>query len=258
MADREDAIQIDNISKSFGETQAVKELTLNIQVGTIYGILGPNGSGKSTTMKMIMGLLKPDKGSIKVYGLDPKVDPYKVKKIIGYVPESPHLYEFLTATEYLDFIAIVHEVDQNEYQFKVNEFLEAFELTGHENEVLGGYSHGMKQKIAIIAALLAEPRLLVLDEPLGGLDPRSARIMKDLLNKLTDEGVTVLFSTHVLEIAEAVCDQIGILYKGKLLAEGTSTEIKGLSNTPEGTLEEAFLKLTDSSDVREIVEELAR
>jgi len=252
------AVKIENVSKSFGDTNAVKQLNLNIPQGTIYGLLGPNGSGKSTTMKMIMGLLKPDNGNIEVYGINPQTTPYEVKKIIGYVPETPQLYEFLTAMEYLEFIATIHELEQNEYESKVNEFLKAFELVGHENEVLGGYSHGMKQKIAITAALLIEPKLLILDEPLGGLDPKSARIMKDLLNRLTEEGVTVVFSTHVMEIAEAVCDNVGILYKGELLTEGTSDQLKELSNTPEGTLEEAFLKLTDSSSVRDIVEALAR
>jgi len=252
------AVSLRGVSKSFGETQAVKDLTLEIPVGTIYGLLGPNGSGKSTTMKMMMGLLRPDSGEIGVYEFNPQLDPYNVKKIIGYVPESLHLYEFLTASEYLEFVAAIHEVDKGEYRSRVDGFLRAFELAGHENEVLGGYSHGMKQKIAITAALITEPRLLILDEPLGGLDPKSARIMKDLLNRLTEEGVTVVFSTHVLEIAEAVCDYIGILYNGELLAEGTSTQIKELSNTPEGTLEEAFLKLTESSNLRDIVKALAR
>lgn len=251
------AVAVKNVSKSFGDKTAVNNLTLEVPVGTIYGLLGPNGSGKSTTMKMIMGLLEPDAGSIDVYGLDPTADAYGVKKIIGYVPEEPHLYEFLTAMEYLEFIATIHEVDEAEYRSKVEEFLSAFELTGNEHMVLGGYSHGMKQKIAITAALLTEPRLLVLDEPLGGLDPKSARIMKDLLNRLTCEGVTVIFSTHVLEIAEAICDNVGILYRGELLSEGTADELKELSMVPEGSLEEAFLKLTDSSNVRDIVEALA-
>ena len=251
------AVAVKSVSKSFGGKTAVNNLSLEVHVGTIYGLLGPNGSGKSTTMKMIMGLLEPDAGSIDVYGLDPKVDAYGVKKIIGYVREEPNLYEFLTAMEYLEFIATIHEVDEAEYRSRVKEFLSAFELTGHEHMVLGGYSHGMKQKIAITAALLTEPRLLVLDEPLGGLDPKSARIMKDLLNRLTCEGVTVIFSTHVLEIAEAICDNVGILYRGELLSEGTADELKELSMVPEGSLEEAFLKLTDSSNVRDIVEALA-
>jgi len=251
-------VDIQKVSKSFGDNKAVSNLSINIPEGSIYGLLGPNGSGKSTTMKMIMGLLEPDSGSIDVYGLDPKTNAYEVKRIIGYVPEEPHLYEFLTAMEYLEFIATIHEVDDKEFKSKVEEFLNAFELTGHEHEVLGGYSHGMKQKIAITTALITEPRLLILDEPLGGLDPKSARIMKDLLNKLTSEGVTVIFSTHVLEIAEAICDNVGILYKGELLTEGTAEEVKKLSEVTEGTLEEAFLKLTDSSNVRDIVEALAK
>ena len=251
------AVNLDSVSKRFGKIRAVNALSLEIPEGTVYGLLGPNGSGKSTTMKLIMGLLKPDSGQITVCGMDPQKEPLNVKRVIGYVPETPRLYEFLTGMEYLDFIAAIHGIPTEQYMPKVNRFLKAFELSGHENKMIGGYSHGMKQKTAIIGALLGDPELLVLDEPLGGLDPKSARIMKDLLHTLAEEGVTTIFSTHVLEIAEAICDKICILYKGNLLTEGTAEELKGLSDTPDSTLEEAFLKLTNSSDVREIVEALA-
>lgn len=252
-----DAITLSGVSKNYGDKQAVSSLDLTIPAGSVYGLLGPNGSGKSTTMKMIMGLVKPTSGAVSVYGIDPQTDPLAVKKMIGYVPETPRLYDFLTTHEYLDFICAVHGFDAKQQEPRIREFLDAFELTGHENEMIGGYSHGMKQKVAIIAALLGKPRLLILDEPLGGLDPKSARIMKDLIHKLAAEGVTTLFSTHVMEIADAVCDRIGILYNGKKLAEGTASELRGKSGLEGSSLEEVFLKLTGTNDVKPIVDALA-
>lgn len=252
-----EAVSIKGVSKRFGNTQAVDGLDLVIPKGSVYGLLGPNGSGKSTTMKMIMGLVKPDSGNISVYGSDPAHDSLSVKRMIGYVPEAPRLYEFLTGSEYIDFICAVHGFDTKQQGERIREFFEAFELTGHENEMIGGYSHGMKQKVAIIAALLGKPKLLILDEPLGGLDPKSARIMKDLIHKLANEGVTTIFSTHVMEIADAICDKIGILYDGKKLAEGTAAELRGMSGMPGSSLEEVFLKLTGSSDVKPIVDALS-
>ncbi len=252
-----EAITLSSVSKSYGDKQAVNRLELNVKTGTVYGLLGPNGSGKSTTMKMIMGLVKPTEGTVSVCGVDPQKDPLTVKKMIGYVPETPRLYEFLTALEYLDFVCAVHGFDVKQQEARIREFLEAFELLGHENEMIGGYSHGMKQKVAIIAALLGKPKLLILDEPLGGLDPKSAKIMKDLIHKLAGEGVTTLFSTHVMEIADAVCDSIGILYNGKRLAEGTAAELRSMAGMQGSTLEEVFLKITGSSDIQPIVDALA-
>jgi ABC-2 type transport system ATP-binding protein len=253
----ESTVILDSVSKSFGSVEAVQGLDLEVAVGTVYGLLGPNGSGKSTTMKMIMGLLTPDSGEIEVYGMSPQRDPRGVKRSFGYVPETPRLYEFLTGVEYLDFIGDVYGLDPAIKKERIHEFLDAFDLEGHENEMIGGYSHGMKQKIAIIAALLHRPRLLILDEPLGGLDPKSARIMKDLIHKLADDGVTTIFSTHILEIADAICDRILVLYRGKKLAEGTPVELRELSNMADSTLEEVFLKMTGTDDIREIVEAIA-
>jgi len=252
-----EAIILSGVSKSFGEKRAVAGLDITIPVGTVYGLLGPNGSGKSTTMKMMMGLIKPTSGTIRIYGVDPQADPLAVKRMIGYVPETPRLYEFLTAYEYLDFVCAIHGIDMRQQEPRIREFLEAFELTGHENEMIGGYSHGMKQKVAIISALLGKPRLLILDEPLGGLDPKSARIMKDLIHKLAHDGVTTIFSTHVMEIADAICDRIGILYNGVKLAEGTASELRGMSGLQSSSLEEVFLKITGSSDLKPIVDALA-
>jgi len=252
----EQAVVLESVSKSFGRIQAVHNLNLKIEGGMVYGLLGPNGSGKSTTMKMVMGLVKPDSGRICVYGIDVRRDPMKVKKILGYVPETSCLYEFLTGLEYLDFIADIYGLDAGIKKARIEESLEAFELEGRENEMISGYSHGMKQKIALIAALLHKPKLLVLDEPLGGLDPKSARIVKNLIHKLADDGVTTIMSTHVLEIADAVCDRIAILYQGEKLAEGTSAELREKAQMPKSTLEQVFLKLTGTNNVKEIVEAL--
>jgi ABC-2 type transport system ATP-binding protein len=252
------AVKLEGVSKSFGNIQAVKKLDFRIDIGTIFGFLGPNGSGKSTTLKMIMGLLRADFGILNVYGIDVSSNPWEVKKIVGYVPESPRLYEFLTGLEYLDFIADVYGLSSQIKRNRIEEYLSAFDLENRENEMISGYSHGMKQKIAIIAALLHKPKLLILDEPLSGLDPKSARIVKDLIHKLAGEGVTTIMSTHVLEIADAVCDRIAIIYQGSKLAEGKSTELREEAQMPDSTLEEIFLKLTSTSDIKKIVEALGR
>ncbi|HUK26926.1 MAG TPA: ABC transporter ATP-binding protein [Candidatus Acidoferrales bacterium] len=250
-------LQVQNVVKSFGAIMAVKGVSFNLESNQILGLLGPNGSGKSTMMKIIVGILKPDYGSVNVQGIDVSVDPVSVKKIIGYVPESARLYEFLTGIEYLDFVATVHGLDANMKQERISEFLKALDLEGRENELIHGYSQGMKQKLAIIAGLLHRPRILILDEPLNALDPRSARIIKDLIHKLRDDGVPTIFSTHVLEIADAICDRIMIMYEGRVLAEGTGAELKSKAGTPGSTLEEIFLKLTGSSDTKDVVEALS-
>ena len=252
------AIKLENVNKSFGTIQAVKNLNLQIDAGIVFGFLGPNGSGKSTTMKMMLGLLKADSGKLNVYGIDVSSNPWEVKKIVGYVPESPRLYEFLTGLEYLDFIADIYGLTAETKKTRIEEYLEAFDLENRENEMISGYSHGMKQKIALIAALIHKPKLLILDEPLGGLDPKSAKIVKDLLHKLARDGVTTIMSTHVLEIADAVCDRIAIMYQGSKLAEGKPAELRKEAKMPDSSLEEIFLKLTGTSDIKAIVEALGK
>ncbi len=258
MNETQPAVKLENVNKSFGNIQAVKNLDLQIGAGTVFGFLGPNGSGKSTTMKIIMGLLKADSGNLNVNGIDVSRNPWDVKKIVGYVPESPRLYEFLTGLEYLDFIADVYGLTAETKKTRIEEYLDAFDLENRENEMISGYSHGMKQKIAIIAALLHKPKLLILDEPLSGLDPKSARIVKDLIHRLASEGVTTIISTHVLEIADAVCDRIAIMYQGGKLAEGKPIELRKEAEMPDSTLEEIFLKLTGTNDIKDIVEALGK
>lgn len=246
------------MTKNFGSIRALDGVSFSVERGEVLGLLGPNGSGKSTLMKIIVGILKPDTGNIQVLGTDVGTDSITVKKTVGYVPESPRLYEFLSGTEYLDFIADIHGLDPNTKHERVSEFLKALDLEGRENELINGYSQGMKQKLAIIAGLLHRPQLLVLDEPLNSLDPRTARIVKDLIHKLRNDGVPTIFSTHVLDIADAICDRVVIMSSGRVLEEGPTKDLKAKAGVPGSSLEELFLKLTGSSDTRDVVEALSR
>jgi ABC-2 type transport system ATP-binding protein len=252
------SVELKDVVKRYSEILAVDNVNLAIKKGEIFGLLGPNGSGKSTTLKMLVGLVQPDAGSITVLGKDVKKEPVAVKQQVGYVPESPRLYEFLTGIEYLDFIGDVYNMQAEEKKNRINEYLKALELEGREGDMITGYSDGMKQKIALISAFLHRPKLLILDEPLSALDPRSARIIKDFLNQLKNQGVTTIMSTHVLEIAQAVCDRIGIMYHGKVLALGNMKELREMSKLPDSGLEDIFLKLTGTGDTRAIVEELLK
>lgn len=252
------AIEISDLTKDYGTVKAIDRLTLDVGEGQVYGLLGPNGSGKSTLMKILIGLVKPTSGSVSIFGKSPQSDPIEVKRMVGYVPESARLYEFLTAREYLDFMADMYGVPVESKGERIEHFLEAFELKGREDELLSGFSQGMKQKVVITGSLLHRPRLLIMDEALNGLDPRSAKIVKDLLDRLASEGVTVIFSTHILEIAQAICRRIAIMYRGRLLSEGTMDELKRTAGMQGSSLEDVFLKLTGTDDVRAVVEELAK
>lgn len=251
-----EGITLESVKKSFGDKVAVRDLTFSVAPGEIRGLLGPNGSGKSTTMKMVMGIVRPDYGKISLCGIDVLREPVEAKKLVGYVPEFPYLYEYLTASEYLDFVGTAYRIDLKSRRERVEELLQALQMHEHINEVMSGFSQGMKQKIAFTAALLHRPRALILDEPLNGLDPRSARIVKEILQRLAGEGVSVIFSTHVLEIAEAVCGKITILNEGSIIAEGTVQELRSKAGMPGSTLEDTFLKLTGSEDTEKIVEAL--
>jgi ABC-2 type transport system ATP-binding protein len=252
------ALMVNAVTKSFGETRALGGVTFSVESGEVLGLLGPNGSGKSTLMKIMVGIMKPDSGSIEVLGRDVAKDPAGVKQVVGFVPEAPRLYEFLSGVEYLDFVADVHGLDPRSKQERITEFLKALDLEGKENDLIHGYSQGMKQKLAIIAGLLHRPQLLVMDEPLNSLDPRTARLVKDLIHKLRDDGVPTVFSTHVLEIADAICDRVVIMDAGRVVEEGPTSQLKSKAGSAGSTLEEVFLKLTGSSDTREIVEALSR
>ena len=252
------AVELKNVVKRYNEILAVNNVDLAIKKGEIFGLLGPNGSGKSTTLKMLIGLVQPDSGSVNVLGAEVQKDPVTVKQQVGYVPESPRLYEFLTGIEYLDFIGDIYGMNSEEKKNRITEYLKALQLEGREGDMITGYSDGMKQKIALISAFLHKPKLLIMDEPLSALDPRSARIIKDFLNQLKTQGVTTIMSTHVLEIAQAVCDRVGIMYEGKILALGDMKELRQMAMLPDSGLEDIFLKLTGTGDIKAVVEELLK
>ena len=252
------AVKLTGISKRYSDVIAVDYLDLEVKRGEILGILGPNGSGKSTTLKMILGLVKPDSGSLNVLGINVEDDPVAVKRKVGYVPESPRIYEFLTGLEFIDFTGDVFGMEAEEKKERIEEFVKALDLEGREGDMMSSYSEGMKQKVVIISALMHKPELLLLDEPLSGLDPKSARIVKDLLHELASQGVTAIMSTHVLEIAQAMCDRIAIMYEGRLLALGTMKELRQKAKMPESGLEDIFLKLTGTGDIKPVVEALMK
>jgi len=251
-------VELKDAVKHYGEIVALDQVSLVIHEGEVFGLLGPNGSGKSTTLKMLLGLVQPDSGSVSVLGTQVRENPVGLKQQVGYIPESPRLYEFLTGIEYLDFVGDVYGLQPAEKKNRINEYLKALQLDGREGDMINSYSEGMKQKIALISAFLHRPKLLILDEPLNGLDPRSARIVKDLLHELRSQGVTTILSTHVLEIAQALCNRIGIMYRGKLLALGNMDELRELSKLPDSGLEDIFLKLTGTGDIKAVVEELLK
>ena len=252
------AVELRGVTKRYAELVAVDSVSLTIGSGEIFVLLGPNGSGKSTTLKMLIGLVQPDGGSVTVLGNPVSQDPVALKRSVGYVPESPRLYEFLTGIEYLDFIGDVYGMQPEDKKNRINEYLKALQLEGREGDMINSYSEGMKQKIALIGAFLHRPKLLIMDEPLNGLDPRSARIVKDFLQELKHQGVTAILSTHILEIAQAMCDRIGIMYHGKLEALGNMDELRQMSRLPNSGLEDIFLKLTGTGDIKPVVEELLK
>ena len=239
-------IEIDNVSKSYGQNKvkAVDNLTLTVRPGEIFGFLGPNGAGKTTTIKMIVGLLRPDSGRVLVEGHDVVTDSLKAKQVTTYVPDYPAIYDRLTGLEYLNFIGDVYGVPREARLERIRRWLDVFELAQVITNPIQSYSHGMKQKIVLTASLLPAPRVMVLDEPLVGLDPRAAYQLKDLFREHCEQGKTLLFSTHIMEVAEKLCDRIGIIHKGRLIACGTMQEVKALGQT-EQSLESIFLELTE-------------
>ncbi|SEF64973.1 ABC-2 type transport system ATP-binding protein [Caloramator fervidus] len=240
-------IEIKNVSKTYskGRIKAVKNIFLNVEKGEIFGFLGPNGAGKTTTIKMIAGILKPDEGQIKVNGIDVVKDPIKAKMQIGYVPDNPEIFNRLTGIEYLNFIADVYEVEDEKRYKKINELAEMFGIKDALNSSIGSFSHGMKQKLIIIGSLIHDPPIWILDEPLVGLDPKSAFILKEIIKKHAKEGNTVFFSTHIMEIAEKLCDRIGIIKKGEIIFTGSIEELRSLRKENE-SLENLFLELVEN------------
>ncbi|MHA1667004.1 MAG: ABC transporter ATP-binding protein [Candidatus Thorarchaeota archaeon] len=242
------AIIIENLVKSFGDLVAVNEISLEVREGEIYALLGPNGAGKTTTIKMLMGLLDPDSGSAKVFGIDSAEDPVEVKNLVGYVPEEQQLYDSLTPRELFNFIASIRGLPEEKVTKRMKEFLKALDFEQYYDNMIITLSQGNKQKTMLIAALLHRPKLLILDEPFSSLDVRSAKIMKDIVKIHTENGGSVLLSTHVMEVAEGLCDRVGIIDEGKLVAEGTLEELRSKSKKEGATLESLFLKLTEQEE----------
>lgn len=239
-------LNLQGVTKTYrgGARPAVDSLNLGVRPGEIFGFLGPNGAGKTTTIKMIVGLLRPDKGRITLDGLDVAEDSIRAKRQIGYVPDNPDLYDRLTGIEYLNFIADVFGVSKDERRRRIQDLADMFELSEAITDIIQSYSHGMKQKLALMGALIHDPRLLILDEPMVGLDPRSSHLFKELMRKHCDRGNAVFFSTHILEVAERLCDRVGIINKGRLIASGTMEELRAMHKTDK-SLEEIFLELTE-------------
>ncbi|MEG0919686.1 MAG: ABC transporter ATP-binding protein [Anaerovoracaceae bacterium] len=233
-------LKITNLTKSYGDKKAVDNLTLHIQKGEIYGFIGHNGAGKTTTIKAATGILKFDNGEILVDGKSVVADPIGCKEDIAYLPDNPDLYEFFTGIKYLNFIADVYKVSKEDREERIAKYGDLFQLTEDFAQPISSYSHGMKQKLAIISALIHKPKLMIMDEPFVGLDPKAAHILKGLMRDLCNEGGAIFFSTHVLEVAEKLCDKVAIIKGGKLIASGTMEEVKGNSS-----LENVFLDLED-------------
>lgn len=233
-------LKISNLTKIYGEKKAVDDLSLHIQKGEIYGFIGHNGAGKTTTIKSCCGILKFDEGEIFVDGVSIKDHPLECKQKIAYIPDNPDLYEFLSGIKYLNFIADVYKVSSKDREERIKKYADMFQITSDLAQPISAYSHGMKQKLAIISALIHEPKLIIMDEPFVGLDPKAAHLLKGLMREMCDNGGAIFFSTHVLEVAEKLCDKVAIIKGGKLITSGTMEEVKG-----DTSLETVFLELEE-------------
>ena len=237
-----EVLSISRLTKSYGEKKAVDDLSLSIKAGEIYGFIGHNGAGKTTTLKSVVGILAFDAGEIKVNGISVKDDPIAVKREIAYIPDNPELYGYMTGIKYLNFIADVFRVPADVREERIKKYAEAFGLTADLAQAISSYSHGMKQKLAVISAWIHSPKLVIMDEPFVGLDPKAAHTLKEMMRELCDEGGAIFFSTHVLEVAEKLCDKVAIIKNGKLIRSGTMEEVKG-----DESLESVFLELEEEA-----------
>ena len=247
-------IQVEGVVKRYGAFTAVDGVSLDVAPGEIHGFLGPNGAGKTTTIRMIAGLLKPTAGRIVVNGHDLATEPEAAKASLGFIPDRPFIYEKLTAGEFLRFHAGLYGIDGNGVGGRVREMLEIFELTRWKDELVESFSHGMKQRLVMSAAFLHRPKAVLVDEPMVGLDPRGARLIKAVFRRMSENGVAILMSTHTLEVAQEMCDRISIILKGAIIARGTVEELQGMAGTPNEELTPVFLKLTGGTGLQEIDE----
>jgi ABC-2 type transport system ATP-binding protein len=231
-------LKIENLTKTYGDKKAVDNLSLRIQPGEIFGFIGHNGAGKTTTLKAVCGILQFEEGEIYVDGTSVKTDAFACKKKLAYIPDNPDLYSFMTGIQYLDFVADIYQIPKDVRKQRIRHYADAFGLTGDLAQLISAYSHGMKQKLAVISALIHEPKLLLMDEPFVGLDPKAAHTLKEMMRDFCQKGNAIFFSTHVLEVAEKLCDKVAIIKGGKLIKVGTMDEVKG-----DESLEEVFLDL---------------
>ncbi len=233
-------LKIQNLTKFYGEKKAVDDLSLHIAPGEIYGFIGHNGAGKTTAIKSCCGILQFDKGEIFIDGVSVKENPIECKSKLAYIPDNPDLYEFMSGIQYLNFVADIFGVSAEDRQQKIKHYADAFELTDDLAQPVSAYSHGMKQKLAVISALIHSPRLIIMDEPFVGLDPKASHLLKTIMREICNDGAAIFFSTHVLEVAEKLCDKVAIIKDGKLIKSGTMDEVKG-----DTSLENVFLELED-------------
>ncbi|MGN0482857.1 MAG: ABC transporter ATP-binding protein [Lachnospiraceae bacterium] len=236
-------LKIEHLTKSFGEKKAVADLSLHIRPGEIYGFIGHNGAGKTTTIKACCGLQMQDSGEVYVDGISMKDKPLECKAKIAYIPDNPDLYEFMTGIQFLNFVADIFGVSAKDREERIHKYADAFELTADLAQPVSSYSHGMKQKLAIISAWIHEPKLIIMDEPFVGLDPKASHLLKEMMREICDKGGAIFFSTHVLEVAEKLCDKVAIIKKGVLMKDGTMEEVKG-----DDSLEDVFLELEADHD----------
>jgi ABC-2 type transport system ATP-binding protein len=233
-------LKIEQLTKIYGEKKAVDDLSLHIRPGEIYGFIGHNGAGKTTTIKACCGILNFEEGNIQIDGISVKENPLECKKKLAYIPDNPDLYDFMTGIRYLNFIADIFGVNANDRQDRIHKYADMFELTQDLAQPISAYSHGMKQKLAIISALIHEPKLIIMDEPFVGLDPKASHLLKETMHELCATGTAIFFSTHVLEVAEKLCDKVAIIKEGRLICSGTMEEVKG-----DASLEEVFLEMEE-------------
>ena len=236
-------LNIEHLTKAYGEKRAVDDLCLHIAPGEIYGFIGHNGAGKTTTLKSVAGILQFDAGEIYIDGISIKENPLECKRRFAYIPDNPDLYDYMTGIKYLNFIADIFGVGANERQARIRKYADAFELTADLAQPIAAYSHGMKQKLAIISAWLHEPKLILMDEPFVGLDPKAAHLLKEMMREVCAGGGAIFFSTHVLEVAEKLCDKVAIIKSGRLIRSGTMDEVRG-----DTSLEDVFLELEETGD----------
>jgi ABC-2 type transport system ATP-binding protein len=249
-------IELTSLSKRYGSFTAVDAINLTVPKGELFGFLGPNGAGKTTTLRMIAGILRPTSGTVRIAGIDVSADPMAAKAMLGYIPDRPYIYDKLTGSEFLRFVAGLYSQKGKNIEHRGRELLALFDLEQWRDELVESYSHGMRQKLIIASAFIHKPDVIVVDEPMVGLDPKAARILKDLFSEYTRRGHTIMMSTHTLEVAEAMCDRIGIIQGGKIRALGTMDELRASSDHGAEGLEQIFLKLTGENAAREFVDVL--